>query len=165
MTSPRPAFRPCRPDDLAELQRLRASAFQPVFRSFADCVGERIAVIAFARADAEQARLLERICREGSGHEVLVATVGGAIVGFVAFTLDVEARIGEIGLNAVDPAHAGRGIGTRMYEHVLGIMKARGMAVATVSTGGDPAHAPARRAYEKAGFGAPIPSVALYRLL
>ena len=143
MTSPRPAFRPCRPDDLADLQRLRASAFQPVFRSFADCVGERIAVIAFARADAEQARLLERICREGSGHEVLVATVGGALV----------------------PAHAGRGIGTRMYEHVLGIMKARGMAVATVSTGGDPAHAPARRAYEKAGFGDPLPSVSLYRPL
>jgi hypothetical protein len=39
------------------------------------------------------------------------------------------------------------------------------MAVATVSTGGDPSHAPARRAYEKAGFGPAIPSVSLYKLL
>ncbi|WP_309895073.1 hypothetical protein [Archangium sp.] len=32
-------------------------------------------------------------------------------------------------------------------------------------TGGDPSHAPARRAYEKVGFGPAIPSVSLYRLL
>jgi hypothetical protein len=37
-------------------------------------------------------------------------------------------------------------------------MKEAGMQVATVSTGGDPSHAPARRAYEKAGFTASIPS-------
>lgn len=39
------------------------------------------------------------------------------------------------------------------------------MALATVSTGGDPSHAPARRAYEKAGFGPGLPSVYLYRVL
>ena len=37
--------------------------------------------------------------------------------------------------------------------------------VATVGTGGDPSHAPARRAYETAGFGPAIPSLTLYRLL
>jgi hypothetical protein len=44
-------------------------------------------------------------------------------------------------------------------------MKEFGMALATVGTGADPSHAPARRAYEKAGFGAALPSVSLYRLL
>ncbi len=44
-------------------------------------------------------------------------------------------------------------------------MKEWGAEVATVSTGGDPSHAPARRAYGKAGFGPAIPSVALYKLL
>jgi hypothetical protein len=39
------------------------------------------------------------------------------------------------------------------------------MALATVGTGGDPSHAPARRAYAKAGFGPAIPSLTLYRLL
>jgi GNAT superfamily N-acetyltransferase len=65
----------------------------------------------------------------------------------------------------VQPAHAGLGIGTAMYEHVLARMRALGMAVATVGTGGDPSHAPARRAHEKAGFGPAIPSITLYRLL
>lgn len=36
---------------------------------------------------------------------------------------------------------------------------------ATVGTGGDPSHAAARRAYEKAGFDAVIPSVWMFRKL
>jgi hypothetical protein len=52
-----------------------------------------------------------------------------------------------------------------MYEHVLARMRALGMEAATVGTGADPSHAPARRAYEKAGFGPALPSLWLYRLL
>lgn len=127
--------------------------------------GEAVAAVAFARADAEQATLLDDICDAGSGHHVLVVTLGGRVVGFVSFTLDADKRTGEIGSNAVRPEHAGKGIGGWMYEHVLGRMRERGMALATVGTGGDPSHAPARRAYEKAGFGPAIPSVVLYKLL
>ncbi|WP_437957583.1 GNAT family N-acetyltransferase [Sorangium sp. So ce119] len=70
-----------------------------------------------------------------------------------------------IGLNAVDPAHAGKGIGTAMYEFALARMRQSGMKVATVATGGDPSHAPARRAYRKAGFDVEIPSVWMCRKL
>ena len=68
-------------------------------------------------------------------------------------------------MNAVHPEHAGRGIGTWMYEQAMARMRAHGMALATVGTAGDASHAPARRAYEKAGFGAGLPSVYLYKLL
>ena len=147
------------------MQRVREAAFGPVFRSFRDIVGEEIAALAFAHADAEQARLLDGICAADSGHRVLVAEVAGEVVGFVSFTIDAGKRTGEIGLNAVHPEHAGRGIGTMMYERVVARMKELGMALATVGTGSDPSHAPARRAYEKAGYGPAIPSVFLYRLL
>jgi GNAT superfamily N-acetyltransferase len=79
--------------------------------------------------------------------------------------MDAARRVGEIGLNAVHPDHAGQGVGTAMYRHVLARMREGGMAVASVGTGGDPSHAPARRAYAKAGFGPAIPSLTLYRLL
>ncbi len=147
------------------MQRVRQAAFAPVFRSFREIVGERVAALAFAQADAEQARLLDGLCGAGSGHRLLVAETGGAVVGFVSFSVDAEKRTGEIGLNAVHPDHAGRGIGTKMYGRALARMKEGGAALATVATGGDPSHAPARRAYEKAGFGRALPSVALYRLL
>lgn len=52
-----------------------------------------------------------------------------------------------------------------MYRFALDRMKAAGMRVATVSTGGDPSHAPARQAYRKAGFLAEIPSVWMCRAL
>ena len=160
-----PRIRPFEHGDLPDMQRVRSAAFEPVFRSFREIVGEQIAALAFADADAEQAKLLDDICAADSTHHVLVVTIGDEIVGFVSFTIDAEKRMGEIGLNAVHPNHAGRGIGTKMYEHVLARMKELGMAVPTVGTGGDPSHAPARRAYEKAGFGPPIPSLYLYRLL
>ena len=147
------------------MQRLRQAAFQPVFQSFRDIVGEQIYAIALAKSDAEQAELLDSLCKTGSSHRVFVAAIGQDIAGFVTFSLNPEKRIGEIGLNAVHPDYAGRGIGTRMYEFVMARMKESGMALATVGTGGDPSHAPARRAYQKAGFGAALPSVFMYKIL
>lgn len=165
MTASGPDIRPFEPGDLPAMQRVREAAFSPVFRSFAAIVGEEIASIVFAHADAEQARLLDSVCEAGSGHRVLVAVAGGAVVGFVSFSMDEDKRTGEIGLNAVRPDHAGRGIGTEMYGRALARMKESGMALATVGTGGDSSHAPARRAYEKAGFGPSLPSLHLYKLL
>ena len=158
-------IRPFQPGDLPVMQHVRAAAFQPVFQSFHTIVGDQIAALALTDSDAEQAQLLEDICKPESVHQVLVACKGSDIVGFFSYTVDTAKRIGEIGLNAVHPAHAGQGIGTAMYDYALARMKDAGMAVATVGTGGDPSHAPARRAYEKAGFGPAIPSVYMYKLL
>jgi GNAT superfamily N-acetyltransferase len=165
MTEHAPIIRPLDPSDIAALQRIRQAAFAPVFGSFRRIVGEEIAAIALADAEAEQAKHLDDICAAASDHTVQVVTIDGGIVGFVSFTVDPAKRTGEIGLNAVHPDHAGSGIGTWMYEHVLAQMKELGVAVALVGTGSDAGHAPARRAYEKAGFGPAIPSVYMYRLL
>jgi GNAT superfamily N-acetyltransferase len=158
-------IRPFVAGDLPRLQAIRGAAFQPVFQSFRHIVGEAIAARAFATADAEQAALLDQLCRPDSSHRVFVALIAPEIVGFTAISLNRATRIGEIGLNAVDPSHAQQGIGTRLYAFVLSLMRDEGMHLATVSTGGDDSHTPARRAYEKLGFGAGIPSVTLYKLL
>jgi GNAT superfamily N-acetyltransferase len=136
-----------------------------VFQSFRDIVGEAIAARAFATADAEQAALLDQLCRPDASHRMFVAMAAGEIVGFVAISLNRATRIGEIGLNAVDPPHARQGIGTRLYAFALSLMRDEGMRLATVGTGGDASHEPARRAYEKVGFGTGLPSMTLYKLL
>lgn len=165
MTASGIAIRPFTPDDLPELQRVRQAAFSPVFKSFRDIVGPRIAALGLADAEAEQAQHLDDLCGASSAAHVFVATIGNANAGFFAITMDADKRIGETGLNAVHPDHAGEGVGTRMYEDAIARMKQQGMTLATVSTGGDPSHASARRAYEKAGFGPGLPSVYLYRVL
>ena len=76
-----------------------------------------------------------------------------------------DAGIGEIGNNAVHPDLRGQGIGPRMYQYAFDRLRERGMRYVKVGTGGDPAHAPARRAYEKAGFTIQLPGVEYYREL
>ena len=136
-----------------------------MFASFRALLGDTIYETAQAHEDAGQAGLLEAMFEPDSIWEVHVVRRGEIIVGFVSVRLDRERAIGEIGLNAVDPEHAGVGVGTAMYGHALARMREAGMRVATVATGGDPSHAPARRAYEKAGFDAEIPSVWMCREL
>lgn len=157
--------RHARPEDAARLQAIRRAAFAPVFASFRSILGDEIYGLAQRREDEAQEGLLTSLMAADSGWELYVAQSGDETVGFVAVHLDQETHVGEIGLNAVDPVRAGEGIGTAMYEFAVARMKQAGMKVATVATGGDPSHAPARRAYQKAGFDVEIPSVWMCRKL
>jgi ribosomal protein S18 acetylase RimI-like enzyme len=152
-------------DDLPRLQEIRAAAFAPVFASFRAILGDAIYAAAQQPSDDAQAELLSSMLAPESVWELYAAEQDGSLVGFVSVRLDHGSGVGEIGLNAVDPAHAGQGLGTRMYDVALARMREAGMRVATVSTGGDPSHAPARRAYAKAGFSVEIPSVWMCRTL
>ena len=158
-------IRPYAPADLLALQAVRAVAFAPVFASFRNIVGAEIAALGLTTAEQEQAGLLDSIAKPGSGYSIAVAESGGVIVGFVSWKVDIAPGVGEITLNGVHPDHGGKGIGTSLYEHALAALKRAGMKLATVGTGGDPSHAPARRAYEKAGFNVHLPSIYMYRKL
>jgi ribosomal protein S18 acetylase RimI-like enzyme len=158
-------IRPVRTEDAPRLQAIRRAAFAPVFASFRAILGDELYQLAQAQQEAAQGDFLASMLAPESGWEVYVAEAAGDVVGFVSVQLDHETKVGELGLNAVDPAHGGQGIGTAMYDFALARMKDAGMKVATVSTGGDPSHAPARRAYQKAGFAVGIPSVWLCRTL
>ncbi len=158
-------IRPFVSDDLSRLHEIRRAAFRPVFESFREIVGETIASVALVNAEDEQAELLDKICAEDSPQDILVIEQDAKVVGFCGVKVDPDTKVGEIDLNAVDPDAQGDGLGTALYEAALDHMRKAGMRVASVGTGGDPSHAPARRAYEKAGFGPSIPSVWMYRTL
>jgi GNAT superfamily N-acetyltransferase len=158
-------FRLARPEDMGRLQSIRRAAFAPVFASFRAMLGDELYDLAQRRDDEAHDGILTSMLAENSIWELYLAELGGEIVGFVGVRIDAVTLVGEVGLNALDPAHAGAGIGTAMYEFAVVRLKQAGMKVATVGTGGDPSHAPARRAYEKAGFNAQIPSLWMYRKL
>jgi GNAT superfamily N-acetyltransferase len=160
-----PTIRPVKPEDAPILELIRQAAFAPIFASFRAAMGEEIYRRAQAPDDEAQGELLASLLREDWVWEVHCAEHDGEVVGFVSLRLDRERLVGEIGLNAVHPDHAGIGIGTALYDHALDRMRAAGMRVATVATGGDPSHAPARRAYAKAGFDVEFPSVWMCRVL
>ncbi len=153
------------PDHLSSFEKIREAAFAPVFASFRSILGDEIYEVAQAREDQAQGQMLASLFAPESLWEAYAATLGGVVVGFLSVRLERDTGVGEIGLNAVHPDHAGQGVGTAMYEFAVARMKAVGMRVATVATGGDPSHAPARRAYRKAGFDVEIPSVWMCRRL
>lgn len=158
-------IRPSKPEDLPRLQETRAAAFEPVFSSVQQMLGEELSQLILHHTKADQAAQLETLCGTDSDAALLVALVDEEIVGFVSYTVQAEKQLGEIGLNAVHPAHAGAGIGTALYNRACEEMARQGVRVVEVSTGGDLSHAPARRAYEKAGFGHPLATLCLFRKL
>jgi len=159
------AFRQACPEDEPRLQAIRRAAFAPVFASFRSILGDELYDLAQRREDESQEAMLTSLLAPGSEWEVYVAESGGEIAGFVSVQCNQETGIGEVGLNAVDPTYGGAGIGTAMYELAVRRIAESGMKVATVATGGDKSHEPARRAYSKAGFDKVIPSVWMVRKL
>lgn len=144
---------------------IRQASFEPVFASFKHILGNKIYDLAQAEEDRAQEKLLAELFDENSEWELYIAEYEGAPVGFLSLNLDPATHVGEIGLNAIHPDSTGNGLGTKMYEFALQRMRESGMKVATVATGGDPSHHPARAAYRKAGFDKEIPSVWMCKLL
>ena len=60
--------------------------------------------------------------------------------------------MGWIDIIGVDPDYQRRGISSQLTEFAIDHMRRHGMDIAVVETGGDAGHAPARAAYEAAGF-------------
>ena len=157
-------FRKAAPADLPRLHEIRIAAFTPIHEGFREQIGEEMFQLQYHDWNQKQGAHLDEICADSS-HQTYVALQGDAIVGFVDFSIDQTRKCGELGLNAVDPRCQGRGIGTAMYEFALEKLKQAGAEMATVGTGGDAAHLPARHAYGKVGFSRNIPVVYYFKRL
>jgi len=151
-------IRALRPDDVEVIADIAALAWEPIYEHFARLQEQVLGQVA-RRSSVEDKRAQVRGFAEKHPEWVRVTELDGRAVAFITFTLDYDRRIGTIGNNAVHPDFAGRGIGTAQYRYVLDLFRREGMASATVITGLDASHAPARRAYEKAGFKQVLPSV------
>ncbi|MCV6598629.1 MAG: GNAT family N-acetyltransferase [Mangrovicoccus sp.] len=158
-------IRPYRQSDLPQIQSIAARAFAPIFSSVRETITEPLVSIAYGEAEAEQHSHLAALSETADPRDLLVVECGGDIVGFGHIVLNPSRKIGELGINAIDPIHQGKGYGRKLHKAMLDRMRATGMRVATVGTGVDAAHAPARRAYDRAGFTEQLPSVFLYRPL
>jgi ribosomal protein S18 acetylase RimI-like enzyme len=136
-------------DDADRIVELSLRAWAPVFASFRTVLGDDL----YARVHPDWQTDQATSVRDALEHNDTWLTVTeGRISGFVNVVFNEAERSGEIYMIAVDPDHQREGIASQLTGHALGEMRARGIDLAIVATGGDPGHAPARRTYEKAGF-------------
>ena len=160
-----PIIREVRPEDVEAAAAIAVAAWVPIYAHYQSVMGESIFKTLHPDWRGRKASQVRRALAPGSGVHAFVAEIGGRVVGFVTFDADAVSGVGEIDNNAVHPDAQGKGIAQAMYGRAFEAMRALGVKVVKVTTGGDPAHAPARRAYERAGFGVALPSVTYYRTL
>jgi GNAT superfamily N-acetyltransferase len=139
---------------LEEVVRLSLRAWEPVFESLRGALEPAVFEHFYPEGwDASQRKAVEGVCAAEDIRVWVAVRHEGAAVGFVAVKLHAEERMGEVYMVAVDPGAQRHGIGSALMAFALDWMRDAGMSVALVETGGDPGHAPARRTYERLGFG------------
>jgi GNAT superfamily N-acetyltransferase len=151
-------------EDLEAIVEFSLRSWEPVFASVQTVLGHEIFLRLHPDWRTSQAETVRSICMNNE-RDVFVAAVGARPVGFVAVALNAfHERMGVIEIIGVDPGFQRRGVGARLTEFAADYMRRRGMDIAVVETGGDPAHAPARALYAEAGFTL-LPIARYFRLL
>ena len=157
-------IREFREDDLGAIIELSLRAWEPVFASVRQVLGDTIFLRLHPDWKEDQADGVQSACNNDE-RDVFVAETDGRPVGFVAVALNAfHEGMGAIDIIGVDPDYQRRGISSRLTEFAIEHMRRRGMDIAVVETGGDPGHQPARAAYEAAGFTL-LPIARYFRLL
>lgn len=100
-----------------------------------------------ARQIADLGRVLD-----AESERVAVAVVDGEMAGWVSWRIHEEDSMGEVYVLTVAPEFQRRGVGRALLDHAHDQVRRAGMRMVMVETGGDPGHAPARAAYESAGY-------------
>lgn len=149
-------------EHIAAVREISVAAWQPIFDSYRKMLGDEIFEAQFSNWKQQKADGCERNMRED---HAFVALMNGEVVGFICYIDAPDGKTGVISNNAVRPELRGHGIAPQLYEHVLNEMRKVGLTYARVQTGLDEAHAPARRAYEKAGFHCGTPSITYFQKL
>ena len=153
---------PCEDIHIDKAIEITYVAWEPIFEKYRESLGE----IMFSDLyrdwkDMKYKRVYDGLT-SGRGY---IALVDGEVAGFIFYEVDKEKKKGIIEENAVSSKNRGMGIAQKMYEFVLLKMREEGLVYAMVTTGLDEAHAPARRAYEKAGFDKTLESVRYFTKL
>jgi GNAT superfamily N-acetyltransferase len=146
-------IRPFQESDLDAIVELSLRAWEPVFESMREVLGDPI----FARLHQPdwreaQAEAVRSGCVD-QGYDVFVAVADGEPVGFATIALNAfHEGMGVVDMIAVDPPYQRRGIATQLMGRSAEHMREQGMDIAALGTGGDPGHAPARAMYEASGY-------------
>jgi GNAT superfamily N-acetyltransferase len=159
-------IRPYEESDLETIVEFSLRAWEPVFESLRQVLGDAI-FDRLHRPDwqAAQAESVRSSCVTSAERDVFVAVADERPVGFAAVLLNAfHEGMGVVDIIAVDPHYQGCGIATQLMDRSTEHMRAQGMDIAAVGTGGDAGHGPARALYESLGYTA-LPGVRYLKLL
>jgi ribosomal protein S18 acetylase RimI-like enzyme len=139
--------------DLDVVVAFSVAAWEAVYASFERVMGPDVFPLVYPDWRATQADDVRAACQDPK-NDVWVAVVDRRPVGFVVTQTEREGTVngGQVYMIAVDPAHQRRGVADMLLSHAVAELRAGGVDVVSIGTGGDAGHAPARALYRKHGF-------------
>lgn len=143
-------MREYRADDLETVMSIVNEAWRPIRQMSREALGDTISDLMNPAGDAKSKGLQVKAQIESGKYGIAVCEHEDTVVGFI--TWQIDGLFGEICNNGALKASGLKGIGQTMYHYVFDVFRSAGVKVVKVTTGLDWAHAPARRAYERAGF-------------
>lgn len=153
-------MREYQPGDLEAVMSIANAGWREIRKMSRAVLGDRIADMMNPAGDAESKGLQVKAQIESGNYGIAVCEHDNEVVGFITYKID--GAFGEICNNAAKPGSGLKGIGQTMYKFALEKFRSSQVKVAKVSTGMDYAHAPARKAYERAGFTRHLDSTTYY---
>jgi ribosomal protein S18 acetylase RimI-like enzyme len=157
--------RPYQPADLDRLLELTVATFGPFYeQSFREIVGDTVMANQHGNWREDYRNQWQDLHDPENGKHVAVAEDNGEIVGFIAWTMHLHKRRGEVEIMAVESTHRRHHVATALCEHAFDHQRRHGIEVVSLGTGGDEFHAPARALYESLGMTA-LPVVVFYKTL
>ncbi|MFC6091514.1 GNAT family N-acetyltransferase [Saccharothrix lopnurensis] len=152
-------IRPLRTEDLPAVLDLTIDVFRPFYEdSFRPVVGDPVFMNRHGDWKEDYRRHLSAVHDPEHGRFAAVARVDEQVAGYIGWITQDAERHGEVDILAVAARHRRLGVGQALVEHAVTHMRAAGMAVVSIGTGGDDFHSPARALYESLGF-TPFPNV------
>ena len=149
-------------DDADILVEIAKNEWKAIYDGFRQQLGDEIFFTFYPDSSAQKESQIRSNVESGNCY---VTEYDGKIAGFIHYMYSENQKIGTISNNAVSSEFRGKGIGTRQYEFIFEKLKSLGATAVKVTTGLDDAHAPARRAYEKAGFCSNTKSITYFKKL
>ena len=140
------------PEYRDDVLALSLRAWEPVFPLVRDAVPGFVYEAFYPKGWKERQYRDMAAVLDDEPENVAIALEGNQLVGWVCTRLHPEDSMSEVYVLAVDPVHQRKGIGRALMNRSFDAGRKAGMSMVLVETGDDPGHAPARRAYEAAGF-------------
>ena len=153
-------MRDYRSEDLESVMDIANAAWRPIRQMSREALGDKISDLFNPAGDAKSKGLQIKNQIDSGNYGIAVCEHENRVVGFI--TWRVDGFCAEICNNAARPDSGVKGVGQTMYQYVLDIFRRQKVKVVKVTTGLDWAHAPARRAYERAGFTKHLDSVTYF---
>ncbi|MHB8247068.1 MAG: GNAT family N-acetyltransferase [Acidimicrobiales bacterium] len=147
-------IRPLEVEDHPASLRLLIETFSPFFEDYVrPLLGEQVFEHQHGHWEDDYRGELPTLHAPESGRHAVVAHLAdGTITGLVSWKFGGKPDHGEISLLAISALHRRQHIGRRLCQHAIAHMRAGGVHVVEIGTGGDPFHAPARELYEGLGL-------------